>query len=391
MSESLLQSRLEAHIAQVRDDASITLDERLFHEAETFLAVQLYNTPPELLSLITLLSSLIPTLQQDPTPVIKLLQRLVEPFSFTDILQLDPPVDFLAGLDVTAIPFNPLVLQLLAKASRSAKDVAILANMPAVVQALVRLLLCTTEVGIADQAATVIVDLLRADREESPVANHGVGDESVTRAGGQGLFWRRLFADRDVYALLYSVCDLKTTTESPNLGKREKTLAQARLLALVPRIGRLDWHYLVKSHNQEVERAHGLLDGEGLLDFACLHMVNTKDDVLHMNFLQFLAELISSIKEPSHTDRHISVSLSYLLDRKLHKQAISFWLDPDDPSHDPLDLKFLYGPSARYISTYASSYPEAFLQSQDFRPVLNRLNKAFSSISANEWAGRCIG
>jgi len=377
MSETNLQERLQAHLSDVQTNPSTTLDERLFKEAEVFLATQLYNQPAALLDLITALSALLPSLQQDPSPVISLLGKLVDPFSFSDVLQLDPPVDFVAGLNVSAVSFNLLVLQLLSKASQSSKDAAVLANMPAVLHALVSLLLCTPEMGVADKAMKVLVELLRADREEANVAVHGVGFDSVPKAGGQGLLWRRVFGDKDVYGILFSACDLSTG----GLSKREKTVAQARLLALLPRIGQLDWNYLLRSHHAEIEHEHGLAAGEGLLDFASHCMVDIKDDVLvHMNLLQFFADLLTLVYDPV-----TSPSLSYLKSKKLHSAAMSYWLNPDDPKHDPIDLKFLYSASAHYIATYASTYPQDFLQSSESEQIVKRLSQSLD-ISANQWA-----
>lgn len=380
-----LATRLQAHLDQVQADPSIALDERLFKQAEVFLVVQLRDDPTQSIGLITALSSVLQTLQQDPAPVISLLTKLVEPYSFSDILGLQPPVDFVAGLSLAAVPFNSLVLQLLAKASQSSKDVAILANMPAIVQALVNLLLCTQDVGVADKAANVIVELLAVDKEATDVSSHGVGADSTLKAGGQGLLWRRVFGDKDVYNLFCSICSLNH--EGPaDIGKREKTVAQARLLTLIPRLGQMDWHTIARSRHPEIEQAYGLKSDEGLLDFVSQYMVDTKDDVLiHMNLLEFFSNLITMIREPSPTNSTVSVSLAYLLESNLHSRAISFWLNPTDPSHDPIDIRFLYGPSAHYLAIYASTYPSAFLSSSECQNVITRLSEALS-ISANQWA-----
>ena len=63
---------------------------------------------------------------------------------------------------------------------------------------------------------------------------------------------------------------------------------------------------------------------------------------------------------------------------------MSYWLNPDDPSHDPVDLNFLQGPSGHYTATYTSHFPDHFLESDNHQPVLQRLTRALS-ISANQW------
>jgi len=64
---------------------------------------------------------------------------------------------------------------------------------------------------------------------------------------------------------------------------------------------------------------------------------------------------------------------------------MSFWLKPEDPAHDPVDLNFLHGPSAHYTSTYASDYPQDLLSSEDAPRILTRLSRALD-LSANHWA-----
>ena len=68
----------------------------------------------------------------------------------------------------------------------------------------------------------------------------------------------------------------------------------------------------------------------------------------------------------------------------MHQRTTSYWLLPNDPSHDPADLSFLYGPSAQYVAAYAYNYPEAFLNDANKTSVLHRLSRAFS-ISASQW------
>jgi len=292
-----LHKRLREHLQNVLDEPAKTLDQRLLEDCEVLLPPEIGNDRSVLHGLVVQISQLLPNLQQDPTPLAKLLTRLVEPFSFSEILALDPPVDFVAGLDVAAQPYHTLFLSLLRKASRTSKDAATLAGMPSVVQALVTLWLSTSDMAIADDAANLLVDLLRIDREPSDMAVHGVGDDADHTSRGQGLVWRRAFGDKDIYSLLFSIPSLKN--KSGSLGKKEKSIAQARLMAILPRIGLLDWNYLLRSHHEDVEREFGLQAGkEGLLDYVARYMVDYKNDVLiHMNLLQFFADLLSMIRE----------------------------------------------------------------------------------------------
>ncbi|KAB8338789.1 hypothetical protein FH972_021734 [Carpinus fangiana] len=381
--------RLLQHLQSVQDDASLPLDNNFLEECEIILPPQLGQKLGEVMQIVSLSARLLPSLQQDPNQLIKLLARLVRMVSFTEVISLDPPVDLIGGLHVRAGPFNDLILTVLQLATRTPTDAAHLANMHLVIYSLVNLWLATPSMATAEKAADVLIDLLRIDKEPSTVAVHGVGDDGGRSARGQGLMWRRVFGDKDIYGLLYSVPSFSSTTQDGDnslSSKKEKSLAQARLLSAFPKIGAMDWAYTARSHHPEIEAMYGLDPSkDGLADFVLVHMTDWKDDVLiHMHLIQTYGEIISTIKTPS-TTRHMSLSLEYLISRKLHERACSLWLTPDDPSHDPMDLNFLYGPSATYLSTYLDEYPESFLSSSLVAPVLQRLSKALD-ISANQWS-----
>lgn len=293
-----LEAQLDTHISQLEQDPTTPLDERLFDNGVSFIAVKLSQQPEKLTSLIIRLSVLLLQLQQDPSPVIRLLSKLVEPLTFTDVLSLQPPVDFVAGLDVGALPFNLLVLKILQKAARNAKDAALVAGMPGVLQALIKLWLSTSDMGVSEMSSDVLLDLLKIDQESSGVPVQGVGDDAH-HSRGQGLVWRRIFGDKDVYSVLYSIPSF-VSNDGDGLGKREKSVSQARLLSLLPQVGVLDWQYLVRSHHPQTETQYGVPEGQGLLLFASARLVDYKDDVLlHMNLIQFFAHLISLVRTPS--------------------------------------------------------------------------------------------
>jgi hypothetical protein len=111
------------------------------------------------------------------------------------------------------------------------------------------------------------------------------------------------FSDRDIASLYYHYTSLKQlkTPPLPLLSKRDKTIAQARLLSWLPRVGELDWNTLVSSHGVEVEHEVGLNEGQGLLHYAALKMVDTEDDMLmHMTLINFFSVLITSVTVTPH-------------------------------------------------------------------------------------------
>ena len=292
-NESDLLEQLKYHISNVQQDPTIPLDEKLFEASNTFLAPNV--TPDVSTHLVQVLAGLISTLQQDPSPVTHLLLRLLAPFSFSDILSFDFPVDLVAGLNSTAPPFNLLTLSILGKATASSNDAAVLATKPAVVLALVQLWLSTPDTAIADKAGQAIFGLLKADGQ---TPDH-VGGITINQAGSnQGLVWRRIFGDRDVYSLFYACCSLETSHPDIQLSKRQKSLAQARLLQWLPRIASLDWDMVTRNHHPDVEELYGLKSTDrGLLQFAACSMVDHRGDVLmHMSLINFYGDLLEQVR-----------------------------------------------------------------------------------------------
>lgn len=83
--------------------------------------------------------------------------------------------------------------------------------------------------------------------------------------------------------------------------------------------------------------------------------------------------------------QHQSIALEFLITTGLHARSLSFYLQPENPSHDPVDVSFLYGTSAHYCSIYASSLPEHFFRSSTLQATLTRLSRALD-VSPGKWA-----
>ena len=360
MAQNTTLSRLNTHITSLQaNPATISIDTRLFEEAE--LVLPEYINKQETFALVQQLSALLQDIQQNPTPAVNLLIRLLNPFAFSDVLAFDPPVNFATGLDVgfdapegVMLPFNRLMLALLEKATVSSSDAATVAAKPEVVQALVKLWLCSADTGVSTSASKLLIDLLRVDHE---VFEHP--DQQVP-SGGQGLMWKRVFGDRNVYGTFFEACSFKT--QVLKLSKNQRTLAQARLLEWLPTVARMDWGAVSRSHHADVEAASGLADGEGLLDFAAMHMVDFADDVLmYRCLIDFYADLLDVMleKETPTTSVEKSTALDYLAEKGLHDRTAKIYLQ-SQAEMDVMESMFLYGPAANYLATYASLYPRHF-------------------------------
>ena len=139
-------------------------------------------------------------------------------------------------------------------------------NRPSVIQAVIRLWLCAEDAGTAAKADHLLVSLLRVSKNEpGPALPVAVQDPPCVY--GSAHMWRRLFHDRDVYSSYFfytSLQPLVGVQAKSVLSKRDKTIAQARLLHWLPKVGQLDWDAIAESHCPEIEQQLGLAHGQGL-------------------------------------------------------------------------------------------------------------------------------
>lgn len=323
-----------------------------------------------------------------------LLGVLIRPstYSFDKVLKIDPPVDFTAGLTIDSPPINLATLRLLEKASSSASNAGIVAGKPEVVAALVRQWLCTHDASVAQKATTVLTKLLCVDagtpfrdeeRPSFPV------DEHFTPPMGYGLMWRRLFHDKDIYELMYSICSLTTAGREGQPSKRDKTVAQSRLLDFVNAFA--NFPMVHTSQISEIEGAYGVKTG-GILDFATKHMVDYRNDVLmHVTLIDFFTDFISGdgAREPSSvpgsTLHYSTKRLNFLVSNGLHSRTLAYFLHPE--KHDPLDVTYLYSRASHYVAEYVAHYPNHLLQQKDeVHAILIRLSNVLQNVTSGQWA-----
>ena len=316
--------------------------------------------------LLNQLSDLLPTLQQDPTPVINLINVLVLPttYDFTRVLAIRPPVDFAAGFSSPFTSINLAVLSLLEKATYRKSDIDIVAGKADVVAALIKLWLCTQDTAVAGRAQDVIARLLLADEGENTMSNSGIMDE--------GLMWRRILRDKDIYGSIFSICSLSTAGQEGPLSRMEKTISQARLLDILLKIDSIP---VRTSQIPEIEQRFGI-DNGGLLHFAALCMVDYKDDVLmHMTLIDFYANYLRVGND---------FALQFLRNNGLHARSMAYYLEPE--KQDSLDVTYLHSSSAKYLSTYCSTFPQDLLSSPTAGQILSRITQSLENTSSSQWA-----
>jgi hypothetical protein len=152
---------------------------------------------------------------------------------------------------------------------------------------------------------------------------------------GQGLLWRRIFQDREIYDLLFSLCSFHTIgTGSGQLDERQKSLAQARLLRVLPRLAVLDFQTITRSHFPEIEGRYKI-DEHGLLYFAAVDMVNKEEDMLmHITVIDFFAEFLdvmSTTELTKNTMDYLAALMKKVArtDETLYKSLEAMALNPE--------------------------------------------------------------
>ncbi|KAL1636567.1 hypothetical protein SLS56_001152 [Neofusicoccum ribis] len=394
-------AKLTHHMTQVQQHPSLPLDVSLFDAVEPLAASNSLDstTAYELLGHLTRLLS---CLQQDPTPVIQLVTKVGDPFDFDAIRSLEPPIDFTGALVLAATPYHALALHTLEKAARDLRHAEYIASYPNAITRLIYLWLATDDIGTAERASSVLFQLLKVDQDPADVMGIESAPDSISNSNphtaadvptsgtsasyGTGFVWKRVFGDKDIYKLFFCLCGAKSATHGiPDLTRAQKTVAQARLMSWIPKVGALSWEAITRSHHPQIEQDYGL-KSHGLLDFIALHIVDYDGDILmHISLMEFFSDLLKTCSQPSkHTaSHHASNALEYLKSRGLHDRTLSYFLNPS--AHESFEISYLYGPAANYLATYASNYPTDF-EASDFKTAtLRRLMNVFSSIKPAQW------
>lgn len=376
---------VKSHLAKVQEDPSTSLEVSLIERLKLQLVHGVDAVVPA--TLLSAISALLPILQEDPTPLTTLAIKATTFFSFTDLRSIQPSIDLVAGFKAPSEPINLLALSLLAKAGQTSSDAAIVAGDPGLVSSLIEVWLSTPSTAVSQAALDTLWALLEADlasTHEKAGHNH-TGEEGHT---GQGLMWRRVFTDKDVYSLLYDLCSLQEDAGG-NLSKRERTLAQGRLMSFLVKAGRVRWDVISKSHISDIEAKY---HSSSLIQFAASQMIDRSDVLMHMTLLGFFRDLLE-LEAPGLAARSYvhsastfsSPALDFLISEKLHSQVLEYYLD--ESKLDPVDQIYLSGPIMAYVARYAEFYPNHFLQNPStlLDGIVSRISRAIA-IPTAQWA-----
>lgn len=268
------------------------------------------NTLPLIPRLLPRITEILKQYQHDPTALCSLAIRLLKPLTFTQVMGLASEEALLQALRSPAPAANILGMAVLEKAARSPADAAILATMKPLVAELVVRWLRAPQVEVGERGARVLGDLLDVDcdvdtRPPDGLAVNGLEIAVRGHQPGQGLMWRRVLQDRDIYGTILALCsagphqraadDDADDVQSPN----QLTLAQGRLLRLVPRLAALNLAAVSRTEFPDLQarfaqtHAHGDTEEGGLLHFVGLHMIDPEDMLMQLTRIDFFETLLS--------------------------------------------------------------------------------------------------
>lgn len=278
---------LEQHIQELIETPETQIDAKLFDDIELQLTPS--NIQPLIPQLLPSLTTILNTTPHDPTAIASLATKLLTPLKLTDILQLASEEALTLALESPAPSVNLLALFIISKA-RSPSDVAILSIMAPLIQQLVVTWLSAPSVEVGQKATEVFGELLEIDsakRKPGMLNAEMNGGKLQLRAEpkGQGLLWRRIFGEKEIYGSIFELCG-----DGSDLDEKQKSLAQGRLLRLLARIAVLDMDAFrspAAMRNAE----------NGLLWWASTAMVDKADVLMHITLLDFVVEFLKVVSE----------------------------------------------------------------------------------------------
>ncbi|KAI0481995.1 hypothetical protein GGR56DRAFT_164541 [Xylariaceae sp. FL0804] len=340
---------LDKHLDELIADPTLVPNVKLFDDVELQLTDA--NTPPLIPRLLPKITEILKSIQQDPAVLCGLAVKLLRPLDFTQVLSLASEDAIIRALRSPAPSANLLAMAILEKAANSPGDAAILAAMSNLVTSFLTQWLSAPQVEVGEKGSKVLGDLLDVDCDTRPPEGLSLSgmEIMVRKPPGQGFMWRRLFHDRDTYGLLLSLCRVGPHQNADGgLTEQQVSLAQGRLLRVLPRLAALNFGAVTRNSFPELNQRYANFDSGGLLHFAALHMIDRDDALMHLSLVDFFEALVSI--------QRITPFSTYKMDtlKKLVRDAVS---------HDP-PLK------AALLSLHERTIPE---EADDLKQLIREL------------------
>ncbi|KAL7629829.1 hypothetical protein AAE478_001352 [Parahypoxylon ruwenzoriense] len=286
---------LEKHLDDLLADPTLSPTHKLFDHVELQLTDA--NIPPLIPRLLPKITEILKQYQQDPAILCSLAIKLLSPLNFTQILSLASEEALIQALRSPAPSANILAMTILEKAAKSPSETAILAMMNNVMTSFLTQWLSAPQVEVGEKGSRVLGDLLDVDCDTRPPDGLSVNGMEIAVRGspGQGLMWRRIFQDRDIYGLVLSLGSRGPHHNTMGgLSAQQLALAQGRLLRVLPRLAALNFAVVTRSDFADLnQRYAGFNYNGGLLHFAALHMIDKEDMLMHLSLIDFFETLLS--------------------------------------------------------------------------------------------------
>ncbi|KEF61778.1 uncharacterized protein A1O9_03348 [Exophiala aquamarina CBS 119918] len=296
--QDVLFDELFSHLRKV-ETGGVILDEDLLKRAERSLDT---STPgPTLWQLLSTGEALLQVLQQDPRPLTCLLERDISLIPFDELKQSVTANKLEEGLDSPSVPIQLLCIAYLRKAADTPSGASFIAASSSLVKTLLTLWLGSENTEVAERALEAIEGLLAVDSKDSvTVISAG---ERLGEAQGQGLLWRRIFHDIDVYKILFEWTSLTTSKRDVNTkkGLQLVTISQARLFDFIARAAPLDWAALTTSSLPNVENKYMTRGDDqpfgGILRYAASSMIDSNDLLMEVLRQDFFVKLLGVVED----------------------------------------------------------------------------------------------
>lgn len=292
------------HLAQVeKDPQNVRLSNDTLRDAENRLGS---STPREIVwNILDLGERLLSVLQEEPRPLTRLLEKDISLIPFDEIKDSISPLKIEEGLSSLSPSVQILCLAYLRKAADLPSGAAWVGSTSSLVQTLITTWLASESTEVTERALETIIVLLEVDHmaKTTVVRENGRSGD----AKGQGLLWRRLFRDVEVYSLFFYWTSLKSTEYAIKSKKAldKATISQARLFDFIARVARIDWSDISHSHFPEVEAKYitpvtnDTSVRPSLLQYAASGMVDVTDPLMDFLRREFFVKLLATIEEGS--------------------------------------------------------------------------------------------
>jgi hypothetical protein len=295
---------LFAHLAQVEQDPENTrLNNDILRDAQNKLSS---TTPRDVVwSILADGERLLNIIQEDPRPLARLLEVDISFIPFEDIKDSIPLEKLVQGLLSPSPSIQVLCLAYLRKAADSPSGVAWVGSNASLVKEFVTTWLTSDSTEVAERALETLMALLEVDHVDrtSVVQEGGMKGQ----AQGQGLLWRRIFRDPEIYTLFFHWTSLSSSAyrEKSKQAMHKMTTSQGRLFDFIARVAGLDWSDISHSHFPDVEsiypsqETHEGRGGISLLQYAASGMVDSTDPLMSVLRSDFFMKLLALIEEGS--------------------------------------------------------------------------------------------